>query len=410
MLPFPMIRLVSSAIKKRDSGIKENLLNKIIKEISHPDNDNVNHTVSHNANHTVSHNANHTISDNANHTVNDGSYYKIVYNEVYVYENGQTEIRNNGRPKTYNDYRVNIDIADLIFSRGFCSLLTEIKKYMKGMHDKYENIYECNINNNKNQVKSIKCKKFKALLIFLINFLITNELYEILINTLGETILQNFLLYEKSNTLLNQMKKFLTKHTLLRNPIEYTDVRKVLKNLKLFEIDETNNILTVNFQSITKFIHYGLTRFLKEYNSSMHNECNSCINNKNPNTTKDKTELFKVNFLVTIIILYFNHIYDNRENFTKISKKTFNDIKGWIMFIRYLPSCVQPGILKEECIKLVKDPTFKDFMGFTDIRKLLYFLPAFYTSCKKNKSTVNKIVNEFTTIKNKIWRSIGAQK
>jgi hypothetical protein len=297
------------------------------------------------------------------------------------------------------------------------------------MSPEYPNKYHCNINNNNiHGVKSTKCKKFKALLIFLINFLITDKLYDILINTVGYTILNNFLHYKKKeDSVFEKMHQFLKNHNLLYEKYNEKNPKYVLNKLKLFELDENKNTITINFQSISIFLIYIMMVFVQTLNSNKGNECNFCkiekkcntANQKKSNTTNDKnlnkinynkTELFKVHFLVKIIILFCNHIYDNRENFTKISKKTFNDIKGWIMFIRYLPSCVQPGILKEECIKLIEDPSFKDFMGFTDIRKLLYFLPAFYTSCKKNKSTVNKIVNEFTTIKNKIWGSIGAQK
>jgi hypothetical protein len=204
----------------------------------------------------------------------------------------------------------------------------------------------------KNNIKikcDIKCAKFKILLLFIIENLISDDIYNLLVvylvnilykNINSETILSKTraLFTTIGNSATNQKSGFFSELSKLFLHKNSKNNQKFNSEFKLITINESNHTITINFQEITKFINFILVPFFTQ--------------------TINKTELYKIKLLVNILIIFFNYIYDNQTANTHISSELFHNITAWITFLHKLPNCIPIPKLKEKLIEIIKRPEF----------------------------------------------------
>lgn len=270
---------------------------------------------------------------NVNSTVNNlntSESFKIEYNNKYNTNN------------TYESTRLNVSIIDLFLDDDFTYFLDNIKTSIKKMN---KNIYNSNIKTPlfMDGIARRELHKNKCLYIFIIENLITDDLYNIL-RDLTNILYDNI----NSDTILNKVKKFFHYRSIENNLKKISNESKThnKSNIKLIEID--GNIITINFQDISFFINIILIPYYKK-------------NNKN------RVERYKSDLLINIIIICFNYLYDNKATITKISKQLFYDIMGWVRFIHKLPPCININRLKEVMIKFIKRAECHGILYFTNI-------------------------------------------
>jgi len=298
--------------------------------------------------------------------------YMIEYNEKY---------QNN---ESYNKYRDPVHIMDFFTDSNFIIFLDSIKNYIIQLNQK---IIANTINPTKNHnitTEDFKKKqnlfKEKYLLIYIIENFITEDLYNILVIDILYTLYNNIhsiSTLEKIKQNVDRQISIVTQSISNRIKSAYstyiskseeneTNETKIIYNETIIDMSKIkDNIIQLNFQGITNLIMK-----LKMYQK---------FNNKSSNNKK--IEEYKKSFLINILILFFNYLYDNRSTYTRISKKLFDNISQWIVFLyKILPGCVHFDKLKETVIKIINSPKYNGILYFTNkkvIIELIYGILAF---------------------------------
>ncbi len=291
--------------------------------------------------------------------INQDSYI-IEYNEIY---------QNNG---SYNSYRYPVHIMDFFTDSNFIIFLDSIKNYIIQLNQKIiaNTINLTRIHNitTEDLKKKQNLFKEKYLLIYIIENFITEDLYNILvidilytlyndihsISTLGQ-IKKNVdrqiskVTQSISNRIKSAYSTFISKSEENKTEIIYNETIIDMSKIK-------DNIIKLNFQGITNLIIK-----LKMYQK---------FNNKFSNNKK--IEEYKKSFLINILILFFNYLYDNRNTYTRISKKLFDNISQWIVFLyKILPGCVHFDKLKETVIQIINSPEYDGILYFTNKKVII---------------------------------------
>ena len=240
-------------------------------------------------------------------------------------ENNISSLKNNFKKKTCKNYnleknfynikyinldkyyKLNIEIMDFILDNNFIYFLQTLQNYLS---NKNKNLYNLKKNNC-----DLNCAKKKMLLLFIIDNFITEKLYQIVVNILLKRIYES--LYNKKSVYVNQNTK-----------------EKI--NYNLFYIKD--DIITFDFEGINTFIFTELVPIFHE-------------------NTGNKDENIKIHYLINLIIMGFNWLYDNYNTFTKISKDPdyIKIAKDKLYYYSFLPNCKNIKNIKNKFKEMIKD-------------------------------------------------------
>ena len=223
-------------------------------------------------------------------------------------------------------YKLNIEIMDFILDNNFIYFLQTLQNYLS---NKNKNLYNLTKNNC-----DINCAKKKMLLLFIVDNFVTDSLYDILINILAKKIYESF--YNIKSIYINQNTQ-----------------EKISYNLFYIKDD----MITFDFEGINTFIFTELVPIFSK-------------------NTGNKAENIKIHYLINLIIMGFNWLYDNHKTFIKISKDPdyLEIAKDKLYYYSLLPKCKN--------IKNIKNKFKEDIKNNNnyDIKKtILQILPELFT-------------------------------
>ena len=303
------------------------------------------------------------IKKNINNKINnqkDNTFYKKILHtlykknnpSIYLEDNEEKEILNKLKRlnelnnKFFPKYKltylnidkfktINMHIIDFLIDRSLYEFMDELNIYMKKINKKIlcsdgigNELCKNNKNNknNKNYMIDDECDKVciknKYFLTFIIDKLITVDLYQLLI-----IILKRF-----NESFNNKSSYFLKKND--------------KKGFNLFEMNGDN--IEIDFLGLYYFIYEDLVPFTKKINCS-----------------------YIVKLIINIISYYIDNIHRHYDSTKSISKKQIDNIKSYAKFVDYLPDCQSLDILKTELNKFITKIANKENKGtFIDISKL----------------------------------------
>ena len=217
-------------------------------------------------------------------------------------------------------YKFDIEIIDFITDNKFIDFLDLLKLYLQDKNAKLSNL-------KVNKLCDLKCAKNKMLLLFVIDNFITDDIYSILVKNLGQKI------YESFNDIYSTHKN-----------INNGSIDKY----KLFSIKD--DIIIIDFLGIRKYLFFEVIPIYQK---------NKNINNSNS---------IKVHFLINILIIGINYLFDNRNKITKISKNTVNTIKSNIFYVPMLPNCHKIDIIKNKLKELINNNKIKNISNIESFK------------------------------------------
>lgn len=215
-------------------------------------------------------------------------------------------------------YKLDIEIIDFITDNKFIDFLDLLKLYLQDKNAKLSNL-------KVSKSCDLKCAKNKMLLLFVIDNFITDDIYSILVKNLGQKI------YESFNDIYSTHKNIFSGN---------------IDKYKLFSIKD--DIIIIDFLGIRKYLFFELIPIYKKN-----------INNSNT---------IKVHFLINILIIGINYLFDNRNKITKISKNTVNTIKSNIFYVQMLPNCHKIDIIKNKLKELINNNKIKNISNIESFK------------------------------------------
>ena len=210
---------------------------------------------------------------------------------------------------------INMHIIDFLTDRSLYKFMDELKIYMKEIDEKilcsdknpiYKNI--CNNKINKSIINNNDCDKVciknKYFLTFILDKLITVDLYQLLI-----IILKRF-----NESFNNISSYFLNKNDKI--------------GFNLFRMNGNN--IEIDFLGLSYFIYTDLPPFLANNNCS-----------------------YIVKTIINIITYYIDNMHRHFDSTKSISKEQIDNIKSYAKFVGYLPNCQSLTTLKTELNKFI---------------------------------------------------------
>jgi hypothetical protein len=227
---------------------------------------------------------------------------------------------------------IKMHIIDFLIDPFLYNFMNELNIYMEKVNKKilcsknkkYNNnlcsLYKENINILKNKECDIICIKNKYFLNFILDKLLTLDLYQLLL-----IILKRF------NESFNNIYSY----------------NENGKKYSLFKMNGNN--IEIDFFGLTYFIYSDLQPFLVSENCS-----------------------YIVKLIINIISYYIDNMYRHRDSTKSISKEQIDKIKTYAKFVDYLPKCTSLTHLKKEINKYIitKIANKNNKGGFIDISKL----------------------------------------
>jgi len=220
-------------------------------------------------------------------------------------------------------------IIDFLTDRSLYKFMDELNIYMKDIDRKIlcsdKNPTYKTICNNKNIIRNNDCDKIciknKYFLTFILDKLITIDLYKLLL----------LLILKRFNESFNNISS-------------YNDNGK---KFSLFIMN--NNNIEINFFGLSYFIYSDLQPFLNNENCS-----------------------YIVKLIINIITYYIDNMHRHIDSIKLISKEQIDNIKSYAKFSSYLPNCHSLTTLKKELNKFIisKIVNKKNTGTFIDISKL----------------------------------------
>ena len=220
-------------------------------------------------------------------------------------------------------YKFDIEIIDFITDNKFIDFLDLLKIYLQ---DKNSKLFDLKVNGS----CDLKCAKNKMLLLFVIDNFITDDVYSILVKNLGQKI------YESFNNTYSTHKNINT---------------GITDKYKLFSIKDDEII--IDFLGITKYLFFELKPIFEKNNN---------------NNIKKNNDAIKRHFLINILIIGINYLFDNRNKITKISKNIVNTIKSNIFYVPMLPNCNKIDIIKNKLKELINNNKIKNISNIKSFK------------------------------------------
>lgn len=232
----------------------------------------------------------------------------------------------------FKDFKVNVEIIDLITNDQFPYFLESLNKYsikIKKELNNYENLELCDIT----------CYKKKLLFLFIIDNYIPDNLINILLK-----------IYYVLRDSINGIKTISIKNG---KKYEY-----ILFTKEYDEIKKTDKII-VDFEAIGKFLKYELDP-LRQFK----------------NNSKNKEDDIKNYFIISIIMFLFNYLFDEHKQFNKLLKNNYDDFNQNLNYLNYISTKESYKIvffnkLKNELKKDILKR--KEFKNYSDIINIDYF-------------------------------------